>query len=95
MSTLHSVDDYRITEHARLEMERRGISETDLAQDLFAPGQTGEVRDGRVVFQSLVTHGEPARAFLLRVFVDTECEPPAVVTAYRTTKIDKYWRDEP
>jgi len=75
-------------------MDRRQITEMDIAQVLFAPGQIEEVRGGRVVFQSLVMFGKPERTYLLRVFVDVDCKPPAVVTAYRTSKIDKYWREE-
>ena len=29
--------------------------------------------------------------FMLRVIVDDSVAPPVVVTAYRTTKIEKYW----
>ncbi len=29
--------------------------------------------------------------FLLRVIVDDSVDPAVVVTAYRTTKIEKYW----
>jgi len=28
----------------------------------------------------------------LRVFVDVRREPPEVVTAYWTSKVEKYWR---
>lgn len=34
------------------------------------------------------------RIYLVRVFVDIDRVPPEVVTAYRTSKIEKYWRDE-
>jgi hypothetical protein len=33
--------------------------------------------------------------FLLRVFVDVDRQPLEVVTAYRTSKIEKYWRNQP
>jgi hypothetical protein len=29
------------------------------------------------------------------VFVDVHRSPPEVVTVYRTSKIEKYWRSEP
>jgi hypothetical protein len=32
------------------------------------------------------------KAYLLRVFVDADRIPPEVVSAYRTSKIGKYWR---
>jgi hypothetical protein len=38
--------------------------------------------------------GRPARVYLVRVFVDVDREPPEVVTAYRTSKLAKYWRAE-
>ena len=31
------------------------------------------------------------KMFLLRVIVDDAVDPALVVTAYRTTKIEKYW----
>jgi len=83
-----------LTDHARLEMERRGIRETQVAQVLSTPEQVQLVRPGRAVFQSRVEFGEPPQRYLLRVFVDVDRQPPEVVTAYRTSKIEKYWRDD-
>jgi hypothetical protein len=31
--------------------------------------------------------------FLLRVIVDDALDPAVVVTVYRTTKIEKYWKE--
>jgi len=90
--TKRAVPEYRLTEHARLEIKRRGITEAEVAEVLSAPEQVEEVRPGRVVCQSRLRLGEPARVFLLRVFVDTDREPPQVVTAYRTSRVEKYWR---
>jgi hypothetical protein len=94
MAEFLPIRDYRITEHARSEVDRRGISEMEIASVLFAPGQVEAAREGRVVLQSLVTFGESEREYLLRVFVDIDCSPPAVVTAYGTSKIDRYWRKD-
>ena len=33
--------------------------------------------------------------YLVRVVVDVDRRPAEVVTVYRTTKLRKYWRDEP
>ena len=57
---------------------------------LFAPERVEMVRLGRAVFQSRMELGEPSRTYLLRVFVDVDRRPVAVVTAYRTSKIEKY-----
>jgi hypothetical protein len=39
--------------------------------------------------------GEAGRIYLIRVFVDVDRRPAEVVTAYRTGKLEKYWRVEP
>ena len=84
--------NYVVTDHARLEMQRRNITEAEIAGVLAAPGQCQEVRPDRCVYQSRVTVEGATRIYLLRVFVDTDREPPQVVTAYRTSKVEKYWR---
>lgn len=86
-----SITNYRLTDHARLEMERRQITEAEVAQILAAPEQIREVRPGRVVCQSRVKLGAPARVYLLRGFVDVDRRPAQVVTVYRTSRIEKYW----
>ena len=91
MSEMVPIAEYRLTDHARLEMKRRQITDADIAQVLFAPEQTEMVRPGRVVYRSRVEFGEPRRTYLLRVFVDVDRRPAEVVTAYRTTKIEQYW----
>ncbi len=90
--TKRAITEYRLTGHARLEMKRRQISEADVAAVLSAPEQTVEVRPGRVVCQSRVRLGAPVRVLLLRVFVDTDRQPAQVVTAYLTSRVEKYWR---
>jgi hypothetical protein len=35
----------------------------------------------------------PEKDYLIRVFVDIDREPAEVVRAYRTTKIEKYWKN--
>jgi hypothetical protein len=75
-------------------MERRGISEAAIAQVLAAPEQSGLVRAGRMVYQSRMESEEPGKTYLLRGFVDVDRLPMEVVTAYRTSKIEKYWKSE-
>ncbi|MGH8562347.1 MAG: DUF4258 domain-containing protein [Nevskiales bacterium] len=84
--------NYIIGEHARFEMKRRGLSEDAVASVLNSPEQEMPVRPGRVVYQSRVEMGDPAKTYLIRVFVDADREPVEVVTAYRTSKVEKYWR---
>ena len=59
---------------------------------LAAPEQREPVRVGRDVLQSRITID--GTQYLVRVFVDVDRTPVEVVTAYRTSKIEKYWRNE-
>ena len=88
---IRPIEEFRLSDHARLEMSRRQVTEFEVARVLAAPEQVQEVRPGRVVFQSRVEWGEPAGTYLLRVFVDVDRQPPEVVTVYRTSRIGKYW----
>jgi hypothetical protein len=47
-----------------------------------------------VAYQSRMEYEEPGKIYLLRVFVDTDRRPAEVVTAYRTSKLEKYWKSE-
>ncbi len=75
-------------------MARRQISEDEIRRVLADPEQVEEVRPGRVVCQSRISLEAPVRVVLLRVFVDTNRRPAEVVTAYRTSRVEKYWRAE-
>ncbi len=94
MASASPIKTYRLTEHAKLEMARRQISDAEVSQVLTAPEQSEAVNSERVVYQSRVIWGQIPRPYLLRVVVDTDREPPEVVTVYRTSKISKYWRAE-
>lgn len=92
MAELPPIETYRLSEHAKLEMARRGISESVVRETLASPEQTEYVRPMRAVYQSRFQLGDPRRTYLVRVFVDIDREPPDVVTVYRTSKVEKYWR---
>jgi hypothetical protein len=87
------VDEYRITSHAMVEMERRGIDQTIVRRVLAAPEQRYKVRDGRDVLQSKITFGD--KIYLVRILVDVDQKPADVVTVYRTSNIARYWRAGP
>ena len=87
MARIPPPDEYRLTDHARFEMERRRISEAEVARVLSAPGQSDLVRPGRVVYQSLFESEQSGKMHLLRVLVDIDRQPAEVVTTYRTSKL--------
>jgi hypothetical protein len=84
------IERHTITPHAQFEMRRRGIDAETVEYVLSAPEQRIPVRAGRDVLQSRLAFG--GVTYLIRVFVDIDCVPAEVVTVYRTSKIDKYWR---
>jgi hypothetical protein len=86
----HPVLDFVLTPHAILELRRRDLDEAMVRQVLADPEQRLAVRPGREVVQSRLEFG--GRRYLFRVFVDVDRSPTEVVTAYRTSKIEKYWR---
>jgi hypothetical protein len=79
----------QISSHARFEMARRGISTADVIRTVRHPGQVVPSIKGRGIYQSLI--GRAGR-LLLRVVVKETGDTYLVVTAYKTSKIAKYWR---
>jgi hypothetical protein len=79
---------YVLSDHARSQMIRRGISEEVLRRVLESPEQRLSVRPGREVLQAQIRFERDL--YLVRVFVDTDRDPAVVVTVYRTSKIEKY-----
>ena len=75
--------------HALFEMRRRGVSRSDVIRLIRSPGQVLPSVKGRTIYQGLIG---AARRLLLRVVVKEEAAAYHVVTAYKTTKIAKYWR---
>jgi hypothetical protein len=85
------IGEYTITDHATFEMERRNISLKLVQSVINNPEQRIVIRKGREVFQSRIQmEGKP---FLIRVFIDIDRVPAEVITVYRTSKIEKYWRE--
>ena len=92
MPGLEPIFDFVRTDHALLEMTRREISQEQVRNVLANPEQTEMVREGRAVYPAKYDIGEPPKTYILRVFVDIDRKPPHIVTVYRTSKIEKYWR---
>ena len=80
---------YKLFEHARQEIKRRRIPLTLLEAVLEKPDQVVREKGAMKGYQSKCEIG--GKMFLLRVIVDDSVDPAVVVTAYRTTKIEKYW----
>lgn len=76
--------------HALREVRRRSLSVEQVEQVAREPEQVVAVRPGREVRQS-----RDDRGGLVRVIMAVEENPPLIVTAYRTSKVQKYWQVNP
>ncbi len=82
---------FRYSRHAEEEMVRRGIPRALADGVLRRPQQIVPERGSRKAYQSKVTFDD-GQCFLLRLIIDDAIDPAVVVTAYRTSRIEKYWR---
>lgn len=83
--------NFRISDHAKAECERRQIPLDVLQAVLEQPGQKVPAERQRAAYQSKVQFGE--KLYLVHAIVDEKENPAAVITVYRTSKIEKYWSE--
>ena len=81
-----------LSDHARAEARRRGISEAIILGVATTPERRLAVRAGREVRQSRIADPASGKLHLIRVVVDSGKDGDTIVTVYRTSKIRKYWR---
>ena len=84
--------DFRLCSHAEWEMTRRGIplGLVQAVMDLPEQRLVDESCEARWIYQSRFPL-EDGKMYLLRVVVDEAETTPVIITAYRTSKIEKYW----
>lgn len=82
---------FKLSNHAIEEMTRRSIPREMLDRILNAPEQIVPEREGTNAYQSQVDFGE-GKMFLLRAIVNDTLDPAVVITVYRTSNVQKYWR---
>jgi hypothetical protein len=85
--------NFIFSRHAEQEMERRAIPAALVQSVLQNPQQIVPEYGDRKAYQSQLDFGH-GRIFLLRAIIDDTADPAVVVTVYRTSKIDMYWRLE-
>ena len=82
-----------LSRHAEEEMKYRRIARALLESVLQSPEQRLTQMAGKEIFQSRYSL-EDGRMYLITAVVNTGRQPPVVITVYRTSKIEKYWRPE-
>lgn len=81
--------EYRLTDHAELEMQRRQVPREWVESVMNTPEQIVVGFGKRKVYQGRVSAN--GKTYLLRLIVEDWHQPPVIVTVYRTSKIEKYW----
>ncbi|MDP1652519.1 MAG: DUF4258 domain-containing protein [Rhodocyclaceae bacterium] len=82
--------DFILTDHAKKEAQRRQIPLEWIEATMAQPEQQISGTNQRKVFQSRIV--ADGKTYLVRLIVEDWHQPPVIVTVYRTSKIDKYWR---
>ena len=82
--------EYILKDHVLQEMEKRDIPPELVKSVLNNPEQIVSGYNNRKVYQSRLDFGD-GKEYLLRLIVESNREPIEVITAYRTSKINKYW----
>lgn len=75
------------SQHFLLQIQLRNIDLKQIENVLQNP-ENITTEDGLTVFQKLLYSND--KPYLLRIFVNEIKQPPVVVTAYKTSKINKY-----
>jgi hypothetical protein len=82
---------FEISRHAHEEMERRGIPLHIVETIMQNPQQVVEEYGNKKAYQSIIKI-ELLKDYLVRVIVKDTIDPAKVITVYKTSKIEKYWR---
>jgi hypothetical protein len=69
-------------------MENRNISKEIVLKIIDSPDSVSLQNDSVVVYSKIVEID--SKTYLYRVFVNSEKIPPLIITAYRTSKFEKY-----
>jgi hypothetical protein len=87
-----AIPDYNFTLHALRQIRRRRLTLDLVHQVMRDPEQRFPITIRRDILQKRAMIG--GAQYLVRVVVDVGTKPPEVVTAYKTSKIPKYWRTD-
>ena len=83
--------NFLVSRHAKEELVRRQIPDLWLKSVLENPEQRIRQPGGQEMLQSRLVSAN-GKMYLMRAVVAADKDPPVVITVYRTSKIDKYWR---
>jgi len=80
------------TMHAEKQLKERNISKEAVLKTVLSPGQVIPQEEGILLFQSVYYEGN--KKYLLRVAAKLQADTWLIITAYRTSKVQKYWGED-
>lgn len=79
--------------HALFEMSRRSISDRQVEEVVRKPQQELRSSKGRVILQNKYYDKIVEKEMILRVIGNRGSDSFKVVTVYKTSKVEKYWKE--
>ena len=79
-----------ILTHLKIQLQERELKEEIIREVLSTPDQTVEGKSGRKVAQKKYLEG--GKEYLIRVVFREGSNSRVGITAYKTSKVAKYWR---
>ncbi len=80
--------NFQFSKHSIEQIKIRGLSIDIISELIENPDKTITHISGTIIYQKLVN--EDNKYYIYRVFINKEKKPPLVITAYKTSKIEKY-----
>jgi len=81
---------FEISKHCLEQIRRRGINLDEILEVLHNPGTVLQQDEDVSVYQSLSNDQQ----YVFRIFVNIKKQPNLVITAYKTSKISKYYENK-
>jgi len=81
-----------ISNHAKMQMKERNISDQVVRKAITSPDEIVNTDEGRTVYHLRIK--EEGIDYLLRAVAEQTGGEWLIITVYKTSKIEKYWRGE-
>jgi len=82
------------SEHAVFEIKRRGIEKVSVKEVVERPQQEIPSRNNKIILQSKYLNSQQNKEMLLRVIGRKTGGEFFIITAHKTSRIEKYWQKE-
>jgi len=82
------------TKHAIFEMERRKITKEEITYVLNDYQQKIHYKGDKIIFQSKYYDKNIGKDMLLRIIAKETEKGIVIITAYKTSKVKKYWQNQ-